>query len=108
MRSGQRTLVAVLAVLLQAACSPPRSIEALLVVADIAAGPDASQLKTTTEPPVRKTIRYAFEGHLYSADVYWPGGGDTAGAVNNGPRLLSTSHGAVTLAQQSERTAPGD
>jgi len=103
MRSGLRTLVAVLSVLLQAACSPPRSIEALLVVADIAAGPDASQLKTTTAPPVRKTIRYAFEGHLYSADIYWPGGGDTAKAVTvlvpgvvrlgkDDPRLVAFAH----------------
>ena len=81
MRSRLWTLAVVLAVLLQAGCSQPRGIEALLVVADIAAGPGASQLKTTTAPPVRKTIRYAFEGRLYAADVYWPGGSDTAEAV---------------------------
>jgi len=74
-------LLVVLAALLQAACSPPRSIDALLVVADIAAGPGQSGLKATTAPPVRKTIRYAFEGRLNTADVYWPGGGDTAEAV---------------------------
>ncbi len=81
MRSGLRTLVAVLAVLLQAACSPPRSIEALFVVADIAAGPGESRLKAATAPPVRKTIGYAFEGRVYTADVYWPGGNDTAEAA---------------------------
>lgn len=81
MRSGLRTLVAVLAVLLQAACSPPRSIEALLVVGDIAAGAVESRLKATTTPPVRKTIRYAFEGRTYAADLYWPGGSEPAKAV---------------------------
>jgi acetyl esterase/lipase len=70
-----------LAVLLQAGCSPSRGIEALLVVGDIAAGLGASQLKTTTTPPVRKTISYAFEGRLYAADIYWPGGNDVAEAV---------------------------
>jgi hypothetical protein len=96
MRDWFWKLAVVLAVLLQAGCSPPRSIEALLVVADIAAGPGESRLKTTTASPVRKTISYAFEGRVYAADVYWPGGRDTAEAVNNGSRPLSTSHGAVT------------
>jgi hypothetical protein len=96
MRSRLWTLAAVLAVLLQAGCSLPRDTEALLVVGDIAAGPGESRLKTTTASPVRKTISYAFEGRLYTADIYWPGGRDTAEAVNNGSRPLSTSHGAVT------------
>jgi acetyl esterase/lipase len=75
------TLAVVLAVLLQAGCSPPRSIEALLVVADIAAGAGESRLKAATAPPIRKTISYAFEGRVYTADVYWPGGSEPAEAV---------------------------
>jgi hypothetical protein len=103
MRSGLWKLVVVLAVLLQAACSPPRSIEALLVVADIAAGPGESRLKAATAPPVRKTINYAFEGRIYAADVYWPGSKDTAEAVTvlvpgvvrlgkDDPRLVAFAH----------------
>ena len=103
MRSRLWKLAAVLAVLLQAGCSPPRGIEALLVVGDIAAGPGASRLKTTTAPPVRKTIRYAFEGRLYTADIYWPGGSDTVEAVTvlvpgvvrqgkDDPRLVAFAH----------------
>ena len=81
MRSRLWTLAALLAVLLQAACAQPRSIEALFVLADIAAGPDASRLKATTAAPVRKTISYTFEGRTYAADVYWPGGSDTVEAA---------------------------
>ena len=81
MRSRLWKLAAVLALLLQVGCSPPRSIEALLVVGDIAAGAGVSRLKTTTAPPGRKTIHYAFEGRTYAADIYWPGGSDTAEAV---------------------------
>ncbi len=101
------TLAALVAVLLQAACGQPRSVEALYVLADIAAGADASRLKATTAPPVRKTLSYAFEGRLYAADIYWPGGNDTAealtvlvpGVVRRGkddPRLIAF---AQTLAR---------
>jgi hypothetical protein len=103
MRGWLWKLAVVLAVLLQAGCSQPRSIEALLVVADIAAGPGESRLQTTTASPVRKTISYAFEGRVYAADVYWPGGGDTAEAVTvlvpgvvrlgkDDPRLVAFAH----------------
>ena len=103
MRSRLWTLAALLTVLLHAACTPQRGIEALLVLADIAAGPDASRLKATTAPPVRKTVRYAFEGRTYAADVYRPGGSDMAEAVTilvpgvvrlgkDDPRLIAFAH----------------
>jgi len=80
---GRLAILAVLlaALLLQAGCSEPRSIEALFVLSDIAAGADKSRLKATSAAPVRKTIHYAFEGRTHSADLYWPGGGETAEAV---------------------------
>ena len=81
MPAGQWKLAAALAVLLQAGCSPSREIEAVSVLGDIAAGAGASRLKKTTEPAVRETIRYTFEGVANAADVYRPGGSARAEAV---------------------------
>lgn len=74
-------LALLLSLLAQAGCSPSRSLEALYVLGDIAAGAEASHLKTSTPEPVRQTIDYTFEGRRDIADVYRPGGDAAAEAV---------------------------
>ena len=93
-------LAVLLSLLVQAGCSPSRSLEALFVLEDVAAGAEASRLKAKTPAPVRRTVDYTFEGHADIADVYRPGGGVAAKAVvvlvpgvvrlgKNDPRLVA-------------------
>jgi len=60
-------------ILALAACSPPRGIEAALVLADIAAGAKDSRLKRTTPEPGREPVRYTVEGRDRRGDLYRPG-----------------------------------
>lgn len=74
-------MAVLLSLLIQAGCSPSRSLEALSVLGDIAAGAEASRLKAGTAEPVRETISYTFEGQADTADVYRPGGDAVPDAI---------------------------
>lgn len=63
------------------ACSPLRSYEATLVLADITAGNTPSRLKASTPPPRRVTVTYTIEGRTYSGDIYQPGNRALAAVV---------------------------
>src|SRR5690606_40494859 len=61
-----------LALLTLGACSPPRGLEAMRVLADVAAGDQPSRLKARTPEPRRVALAGAGpEGLL--GDLYWPG-----------------------------------
>lgn len=58
-----------------------RAVEALLLIEDVAAGPEASRLKKWRAAPVREVITYPLSGKTNTADVYHPGGGEHARAT---------------------------
>lgn len=63
------------------ACSPGRGLEAVNLIADIAAREEPSALKRQTSEPVRSTVTYAVGNRRYVADIYRPGGGAQAKAA---------------------------
>lgn len=73
-------LVAVLGIGL-VACSPQRTIEAGLVLQDIAAGDGPSRLKDTTPTPRRAPVTYRVSGRDHGADLYLPGDAARAAIV---------------------------
>jgi hypothetical protein len=60
------------------ACSPPRALEAMRVLADIAAGDQPSRLKAHTPEPQRWALAESGAGRPLG-DLYWPG--ERAGAA---------------------------
>jgi hypothetical protein len=54
------------------ACSPPRALEAMRVLADVAAGDQPSSLKARTPEPRRWTLAGSGAGGVLG-DLYWPG-----------------------------------
>ena len=95
-RAGRLGLV-LAAVLLLAACSPRRAIEAARVLGDIVAGGGPSALQRSTRDPERRPVLAAGSGRLIG-DLYWPGEPVAAalvlvpGAVEAGkddPRLVA-------------------
>jgi hypothetical protein len=62
------------------ACSPSRSLEAMGVLADIAAGDQPSSLKVRTPEPRRWTLAETVDGRLLG-DLYWPGEAAAAAVV---------------------------
>ena len=60
-------------VLVLAACSPFRVVEAVDVLQDVAAGPGPSTLKRTTPAPSRRAITVAVDEGAIDADLYEPG-----------------------------------
>ena len=64
--------VAVLAALALAACSPVRGFDAALVLADLAAGPGPSWLKSRTAAPARENLTWAVDGRAGLGDLYRP------------------------------------
>lgn len=72
--------LAVLCVLASGGCSPPRAIEAVKVLGDVAAGNGPSRLKASTPAPARLAIG-GDHGEQVSGDLYWPGNGALAALV---------------------------
>lgn len=105
-RVGWLLLIVALAMPLLAACAPQRHHEALLVLADAAAGEGPSRLKETTPSPRRQAIAFDLEGRVHSGDLYLPADAEPAagivlvpGVVPEGkdePRLVAF---ATTLAR---------
>jgi hypothetical protein len=60
------------------ACSPPRALEAMRVLGDIAAGDQPSTLKARTPEPRRWAL---VESGRLLGDLYWPGDGAAAAIV---------------------------
>lgn len=73
-------ILAVLLVLL-AFCEPIRNLEALLLLADIAAGEKKSPFKVLTPAPARLPVTYRANGKEYAGDLYRPGGKPRAGLL---------------------------
>lgn len=105
-RVGWFLLIAALTLPLLAGCAPKRHYEALLVLADIAAGNGPSRLKETTPSPRRQSIAFDMDGRVHSGDLYLPADAEpTAGIVlvpgmvpegKDEPRLVAF---ATTLAR---------
>ena len=74
-------VLALAALLLTAACSPQRAVEAKRLLADVAARDGPSALKERTEAPKRQEIRYQIEGRPGLADLYTPAEGAEAALV---------------------------
>jgi hypothetical protein len=80
------------------ACSPPRALEAIRVLGDIAAGEEPSTLKARTPEPRRWTL---VESGRLLGDLYWPGDRAAAAIVlvpgaarlgKDDPRLVAFAH----------------
>lgn len=71
-RVGLFLLIAALAMPLLAGCAPQRHYEALLVLADAAAGEGPSRLKETTPSPRRQSIAFDVGGRVHGGDLYLP------------------------------------
>ncbi|MBE0532953.1 MAG: alpha/beta hydrolase [Rhodospirillales bacterium] len=104
------------AAVLVAGCSSARLGEAAKLLADIEAGSGPSALKEATPPPERRPVRFETAGHLYSGDLYTPGGGQAvlaamvlvpgvAPAGKDDPRLVTF---AETLARARFRVLVPD
>ena len=65
-------VAALAAMLAVAGCSPFRSVEAGLVLGDIAAGPAPSLYKNLTTEPTRSAVSYTVDGRAHNGDVYRP------------------------------------
>jgi hypothetical protein len=61
--------------LLLAGCSPLRSYESVLVLADIGAAHGPSRLKAVTPAPSRTVVAYTVAGRRHTGDLYLPGEG---------------------------------
>ncbi len=66
-------VVALAAVVVPAACSPPRALEAMRVLADLDAGDGPSGLKEATPAPSRAAVAYSVDGRARVGDIYRPG-----------------------------------
>ncbi len=73
--------LAVLGGLLSAGRPLLRTYEAILVMADAAAGPEPSRLKKTTPAPRRTSVSYRVADRSHTADLYLPGNGQPAAAI---------------------------
>jgi hypothetical protein len=82
------------------ACSPPRALEAMRVLGDVAAGEEPSRLKAGTPEPRRWALAASGAGDA-QADLYWPGDRATAALVlvpgaarlgKDDPRLVAFAH----------------
>lgn len=109
-------ILAGLAAVLAAGCSPARVGEAAQVLADIDAGPRPSSLKAATPVPERRPVDFRVEGRSGHGDIYLPGKGDTARAAiilvpgvspagKDDPRLVAF---ATTLARARFRVLVPD
>jgi hypothetical protein len=88
-----------LMLVVSAGCSPVRSYHSVLVLSDIAAGPEPTRWKRTTPTPHREAITYTAAGRTYAGDFYRPSAGFSKaglllvpGAAPQGkddPRLIS-------------------
>jgi len=67
-------LIGLLALVAVAAggCSPPRGIEAALLLGDIASGGDSALYRPFTPDPVRTGVRYRVAGRDHEGDLYRP------------------------------------
>jgi hypothetical protein len=74
-------LIALLALLVAAACAPGRGVESALVIADIGAGTGPSLYKRLTDPPQREAFAWRIEERAGSGDLYRPAGGHRAALV---------------------------
>ncbi len=63
------------------ACSPGRAVEALRVLADMAAGNEESSLERATPAPSRAPVTYSVDGRERAGDLYRPGVPADAGIV---------------------------
>ncbi|MFQ5958932.1 MAG: RNA methyltransferase, partial [Alphaproteobacteria bacterium] len=66
-------LIVALAAMAAAACSPPRALEAMRVLADLDAGPGPSSLKQATPTPRRVAVAYRVAGRAHLGDLYRSG-----------------------------------
>ncbi len=83
-------------------CSPPRTYESALVLADTVAGESPSRLKAKTPAPRRAPVAYRVDDRQRAADLYLPGEGKpraglvlVPGAVpqsRNDPRIVAFAH----------------
>ncbi len=73
--------VSLLLLLLLAACSPFRLVEAVDVLQDAAAGPAPSTLKRTTPAPSRRALTVAVDATAIDAHLYEPGEPARAGML---------------------------
>lgn len=80
LRSVVRGL-ALAGVVVAAACSPARFLEASRVLADIDAGFAPSTLKETTPTPSRNPVAFSVDGRPRAGDLYLPGARAEAGLV---------------------------
>ena len=80
LRSVVRAL-ALAGVVVTAACSPARFLEASRVLADIDAGFAPSTLKETTPKPSRNPVAFSVDGRPRAGDLYIPGARAEAGLV---------------------------
>ncbi|MEE8516425.1 MAG: alpha/beta hydrolase, partial [Alphaproteobacteria bacterium] len=60
-------------IVILAACSPGRTVEAVMVLADVAAVEKSSRLKATRPKPQRRPISYVVADRTYHGDLYRPG-----------------------------------
>ena len=65
----------ILLLVLAAACSPERALEAKRLLLDVAAGPGPSTLKEVTAPPSRQPLRFAVDGRRHGGELYRPAAG---------------------------------
>lgn len=87
-RVGWLLLIVALAMPLLAACAPQRHHEALLVLADAAAGEGPSRLKETTPSPRRQAIAFDLEGRVHSGDLYLPADAEPAAGIVLAPGVV--------------------
>ncbi|MDP2155498.1 MAG: hypothetical protein Q8J61_05815 [Sulfuricella sp.] len=83
-------------------CSPPRTYESALVLADTVADESPSRLKAKTPAPRRDPVAYRVDGRQRAADLYLPGEGKpraglvlVPGAVpqsRDDPRIVAFAH----------------
>ncbi len=80
-RTLPNAIIVLLAIVSLTCCSPWRSVEALDLIRDIAAGEAPSALKRETADPIRQTITYTVAGRHYLGDIYRPGEGQAKAAA---------------------------
>ncbi len=93
-----RFLIICLVLSQTAGCSPQRGYEALLLLADVSAGNEASRLKKQTLEPERTQVRISGRKGFIDGDLYLPGESPQAGILlvpgiaeegKNDPRLMA-------------------
>ncbi len=93
-----RCLIICFVLTLAAGCSPQRGYEALLLLADVSAGDEASRLKKQTPEPERVQVHIPGRKGFIDGDLYLPGESPLAGILlvpgiaeegKNDPRLMS-------------------